>query len=58
MTVPTRGERNEPQHATTTTRTTRRSQKSSLNPYYLDDATFTMADIFHARTIDVTSASK
>lgn len=41
----------------TSARNSRRSQKSSFNPHYMDDTTFTMADIFRARTLDVTPAS-
>jgi len=38
-------------HPTTrpTTRTTHRTQKSSLNPYVLDDVAFTLSDIRWAR---------
>lgn len=36
-----------------TIRTTHRTQRSSMNPYYMDDIAFTLSDILRDRAMDV-----
>ncbi len=44
-----------PRTAHQSVRTTYRTQKSSVNPYYVDDTAFTLADILRARVSDAPS---
>ncbi len=40
-----------------TVRTTHRTRRASLNPYYMDDTAFTLGDILRERASDISSSS-
>jgi hypothetical protein len=41
-----------------TIRTTHRTQRASMNPYYMDDTAFTLSDILRDRAMNVSADNR